>query len=186
MDTNNFKYLIVINQKVLYELTPAINFEEAALLDYLIKTCMSKNPRIEKQRELGYTWFDYGKILDDMPLLKGRTKKTLTDKIKRLVEFGYILAITKNSRGRPRKYIRPTEMCNELVKDGAYFIDRGYLELFLSVGVNDDLAIEMASHPDFLRDKKDVIRKDIEGDGRAGDKAAYLNTVYDRYISLGL
>ena len=107
------KYNINLNQRALYELTPKIKLVEAVILDYLIMLCREQNEKIEEQRINGYTWVDYKYLLKDMPLLKGRTPATLTPKIKKLKELGYIETFIQDSR----KFVKLTTLCESLFRN---------------------------------------------------------------------
>lgn len=100
------KYNIQINQLLLAKTT--LNIIDCALLDYLYFFCNSSNIKIEKQRITNkegkkWTWVDYGKIIEDMPLLGIKTTQSLTPHIKNLEKNGFIETIIWQGK---RKYIR--------------------------------------------------------------------------------
>jgi DNA-binding MarR family transcriptional regulator len=101
------RYKIEINLLALQQLKSKINLEEAVLLDYLYWLCTSpseevENMRIEKDGKR-YTWFDYGYYLKETPILRGKTKATITPKIKHLEEEEFIKTFIDEKTGR--KYI---------------------------------------------------------------------------------
>lgn len=100
------KYNINLNQKMLIELSPEITLSEAVILDYLYFICNSLNEKIQKQRVDGYTWINYKTLLEDLPLLKGRTTTTLTSKINNLEKFGYIKTKIVSTETGKYKYIK--------------------------------------------------------------------------------
>ena len=80
------KYSIYINQKELakYEELDVI---DGAILNYIYWLCNSKNGKVEKQREDGYTWVSYSQLLKQMPLLRIKDKGAISrrfDKYRRL------------------------------------------------------------------------------------------------------
>jgi len=100
------KYFLQINQVAIIENNIKIGLEEAVLLDYLFWLCSSLSEEVEKERiklEDGkYTWFDYDFFLKELPILKGRTKPTVTAKIKKLEKERLIKTVIK----KKRKYVR--------------------------------------------------------------------------------
>lgn len=116
---NRMKYLIVINQKELMRIAPEITESEAIVLDYLIFYCSSINERIDSQRIQGFTWINYQTILDDLPILSGRTPASITEKIKRLEEMGLIQTDKQidSTTGHARKYIKITDKARSIYAD---------------------------------------------------------------------
>ena len=97
------RYTITINQLALSEIGSKISLEEAVLLDYLYWLCSSPSEDVSQMRieknEKNYTWFDYGFYIKETPILKGKTKATITPRIKKLEEEGFIETIhAKNFR----------------------------------------------------------------------------------------
>ena len=104
------KFTINLNQEKLIKLEPRIRLTEAAVLDYLYCFCASPAPEVEKLRVveegLRYTWIDYDWVIKEMPLLKGRTKRSLVPIIVKLEEWGFIKTIIKDGLdGGDRKYV---------------------------------------------------------------------------------
>ena len=106
------RYSITINQLALHNLKSKINSEEAILLDYLFWLCTSVSEEVEKMRiEIDgkkYTWFDYGYYIKQTPILRGKSKATITPKIKKLMKEEFIDAkdYAKKGDACSRKYIR--------------------------------------------------------------------------------
>ncbi len=89
------KYNININQEKLIEIEPRAKLIDGAILDYLYWLCNSTSEEVEKLRKkdfsgLRYTWVNYEHLLDDMPLLKGRSRASLTPVFQRLEKWGFI------------------------------------------------------------------------------------------------
>lgn len=86
------KYQININQLVLAE--TSLDLIDMAILDYLMFYCNSKNPKIEEKRisfnEEKYTWINYESLIEDMPALRIKSKNSLTPRIHRIAEEGFI------------------------------------------------------------------------------------------------
>ena len=110
-------YTLNINQKELIKLTPDIKLSEATILQYLYFICTSKNTKVSEQRYENYTWINYETLLEDLPLLEGRTPATITPKINRLEAFGYIKTLIKKTKlGHTRKYVDITDLCDTLFR----------------------------------------------------------------------
>ena len=105
------KFNILINQEKLIAIEPKARLVHGAILDYLHWLCNSPSQKIENFRILGpggmkYTWIGYDWLLKEMPLLKGRTRATLTPIIRDLERFGFIKSLrVKSPDGGDRKYV---------------------------------------------------------------------------------
>ncbi len=112
------RYKIEINLLALQELNSKISLEEAVLLDYLYWLCSSPSEEVEKMRiekdGKRYTWFDYGFYIKETPILRGKTKATITPKIKALEEEEFIETFIDENTGR--KYIRLLPKCDTLFR----------------------------------------------------------------------
>lgn len=108
------KYNININQVALAE--TSIDLMGAAILDYLYILCNSKNEKIQKQRIVidskWYTWVNYQKLIEDMPLLRINTKSTMSVRVKNLENIGFIRIYT--DKKQQKTYICFTEKVDEL------------------------------------------------------------------------
>ena len=82
------KYIININQLVLSQTD--LDLTDCAILDWLIVFCNSKSEKIEARRKKGYTQIDYQMLIDDMPILKIKSKGALTPRMARIEKAGYI------------------------------------------------------------------------------------------------
>lgn len=171
---------------ILSDIAPGIKYEEAAILDYLIGICTSDHGRIEKERIDGYTWVDYGKLIRDMPLISGKTKITITNKINRLKGHGLIETENTKINGKPRKYIKLTDKCDFLLKHGGSYIDYQLYKMLLFNGMNNEQANEIASNADFLNGKKKRILKDIENLTASDNFGAYVWRIYEQWLEYGI
>lgn len=101
------KYSININQLVFSE-NKTLDITHAAILDYLIVMDASRNTDIEKCRINGFTWINYKKLMVDMPLLRFKSKGSISPRIKALEECGFIVTETHMQNGLPRLYFKCT------------------------------------------------------------------------------
>src|SRR3990167_7872941 len=104
------RYHIYINTFALKEMKSKITLEEAVLLDYLYWLCSSPSPEVEKMRieEDGkkYTWFDYGNYIEETPILRVKSKSTITPKLKHLEDEEFIETKIKDADdGGGRKFV---------------------------------------------------------------------------------
>ena len=106
------KYTIYINQKALCKTD--FDLVDGAILDYLYFICNSKNEKIKKQRINGYTWVDYKKILNDIPMLRIKSTGALTRRVKKMEDTGFIKSIERRKNGHKLKYFALTKKSNSL------------------------------------------------------------------------
>lgn len=112
------KFNININQEKLIKLAPDANLNDGAILDYVYYFCSSPSEEIDKMRIVGpdgkkYTWVNYDWILKEMPLLRGKTKGTLTPVFKRLEEWNFIKSYSPDNQ---KKYITLLPKIDELFR----------------------------------------------------------------------
>lgn len=107
------KYRIEINQEKLSETN--IDVIDASILDYIMFYCKSPNKKIDKQRikdeDGDWTWINFGTILKDMPLLRIKSKSSLTPRIKKLEDAGYISSKKINNQ---KLFVKLNEKIDEL------------------------------------------------------------------------
>ena len=82
------KYTININQKALAE--SKLTLSDAAILDWLFAFCNAKSEHISRNRVDGWTWISYANLINDMPILRIRSKGGITKRFKLLVDEGFI------------------------------------------------------------------------------------------------
>ncbi len=104
------KYVIVLNQEKLLKIEPTIRLTEAIILDCIYSLCSSVSEKIDDLRieknGKRYTWISYQLILDELPLLKGRTRQSIACFVKTLEDLKFIEAT--HGQGY-KKYFRITE-----------------------------------------------------------------------------
>jgi DNA-binding PadR family transcriptional regulator len=110
------KLIITINQDKLLELAPDANLSDGAILEYVFWFCASPSLEVEKYRitapdGLKYTWVDYEKLLSDLPILRIKSKSSITPIFKRLEEWGFIKSYSPDNQ---RKYIAVLPKFDEL------------------------------------------------------------------------
>ena len=106
------KYTIYINQKELSKTD--FDLVDGAILDYLYFICNSKNEKIEEQRINGYTWVDYNKILNDIPMMRIKSKGALSRRVKKMEDTGFIKLNERRKNGHKLKYFALTKKSNSL------------------------------------------------------------------------
>ena len=109
------KYNIYINQKVLAKTT--LDLADATILDYLYFLCGSVSPKVEKQRVDGFTWADYGMIIDDNPMLRIKSRGAITRRIQKLKDAGFIETLEKRRNGHKFIYVRMKPLIDTLFTD---------------------------------------------------------------------
>lgn len=109
------KYNIYINQKVLAD--TELDLSDATILDYLYFLCGSVNIRIENQRVEGYTWVDYGELIEQNPMLRISSRGAITRRIKKLKDSGFIDTLEKRKNGHKFIYIRMKSKIDTLFTD---------------------------------------------------------------------
>ncbi len=141
------KYNININQEKLSKLEGKATVVDGAVLDYIYYLCSSPNEEIEKMRFVGndklkYTWLDYGWMLKQMPLLKGRTRASLVTVLKRLEDWKFIKTCLIENQ---RKYITLLPKIEDLfsnlnrpIKKSKRLQDKSHLENLTNNNNNKD------------------------------------------------
>lgn len=176
--------LISINQGILSDIAPSITFDEAAVLDYLIGICTSDNANIEKQRIEGYTWVNYTKLLNDMPLLKGRTKITVGQKIKKLEMLGLIKTYchrADKADKQIRKYVKMAPLSFHLFSRHGREIHKKNYAYFKKLGLNDHQAKILSSEFEFIN-KHQQLLTDCWPGGKHADGPSYLWASYSKWL----
>lgn len=114
------KYTITINQKGLAG-DPDITLQEASVISWIHDFCSSTNHKITLNRKEGWTLVRTQHLVDDMPLLRIRTRAGATKLLGRLEELGYI-----EIKRKPQKlYIRQTEKITNLYFEVLTGVNRG-------------------------------------------------------------
>ncbi len=112
------KFFININQEKLIELAPEARLTDGAVMDYVYWLCSSPSQEVENcrivVREEKYTWVNYDWLLQDMPLLRGKSKSTLTPVFKRLEKWGFIKT---HQIASGRKYVHLVDKADLLFRN---------------------------------------------------------------------
>lgn len=141
------RYKIEINLQALKELKSRISLEEAVLLDYLYWLCSSvsqevENMRIEKDG-IKYTWFDYGFYIKETPILRGKSKGTITPKIKNLEKEGFIETILQDGQhGGDRKYVRLLPKCDGLFRKLNEVVEKTERDSFRKLNIDNNTSTD--------------------------------------------
>lgn len=96
------KYNININQKGL-ENDKDITLIEASVIDWIYTFCGTNNRKINKQKVDGFTWINCQYLIDDMPLLRIKSRSGGARLLTRLEGLGYI-----EIKREPRKLLIKT------------------------------------------------------------------------------
>ncbi len=102
------KYNININQIALAN--TSLDIADGAILDYLYYLCSSLSERVEKQRRNGYTWVNFNYLIEEMPLLRVKSKSRISERIKKIAKEGYL----KTDREGNKFYVKMTAKVDEL------------------------------------------------------------------------
>jgi hypothetical protein len=104
----HMKFNININQIVLSQ--TKLDIIDGAILDYLYYLCSSLSERVQKQRKNGYTWVNFSYLMDEMPLLRIRSKSRISERIKKISKEGYLETMREGNKF----YIKLTSKMDEL------------------------------------------------------------------------
>lgn len=86
------KYFVNIDQKTIFEIAPQLNFNDCAILDYVINYCKGKSSNIKRIKHKGYsyTWIDYQTLTEEMPLLHFESTDPVYRRLTKLIEAGFL------------------------------------------------------------------------------------------------
>lgn len=187
---------ITIPQKRLLIVAPGIKVDQAILFDFIKGMFLSKSKKVNEHRLNGHVWINYGKVLNDLPILRCKTKNPIGAKMDALEEFGLITTFKKSKDMRNRKYVAVTPLgLGVYTKDGA-LVDVTRCFAFINSGFTENQAIRMAGNQDFLNAKTDKIIKILAGEfpsidsanknrGREDNRRAYIWSMYTGYEFTG-
>jgi len=120
------KYNIYINQKAAWEtLGDQVDLVDLALLDYLRDICAAPSPKLERRLFDGeeYVWVSYNHIKDEMPLLGLKDRRSVVNRINKLVGLELIKKITvppqPGTKENRKSFIRLTRKAYSLFFDTA-------------------------------------------------------------------
>ena len=109
------KYTIRINQLALAN--TKLDLKDATILDYLIGFCSADDKNIkqlsfsEGGKDYRYTWINFNYLIKEMPLLRLKSKASISDRITNIQKAGFIKTFKAPDRSL---YIRLTEKIKEL------------------------------------------------------------------------
>lgn len=157
------RYKIEINLLALKNLNSKINLEEAVLLDYLYWLCSSPSEEVEKMRKnkdgKDYTWFDYGFYIKETPILKGKTKATITPKMKKLEDEGFIETFLDKDG---RKYVRLLSKSDGLFRKLNTPVKKTKHPPFRKLNIDNNTILDNKTTDKDYVTSKEVTRKDQE------------------------
>jgi hypothetical protein len=103
------KYNININQKGL-EYDKEISLIDASVIDWLYTFCGTNNKKINAQKKDGFTWVNCQHLINDMPLLRIKSRAGSGKLLTRLEKLGYI-----EIKREPRKlFVKSTNKMDNL------------------------------------------------------------------------
>jgi len=107
------KYNININQLVLSEFKE-LDLKDCAIFGYCKDMCSSVNPKIDNERYEKHTWINYENLMNDMPLLRIKTRNSITPRISKLENVGLITTLKKMVKGHRRVFVRMTTLSDSV------------------------------------------------------------------------
>jgi DNA-binding MarR family transcriptional regulator len=110
------KYFIGINQKVWLDKYPKVDLETALIFDIIKNFCAVRNNKIKKfiLDNEEYTWINYQMIIDELPMLKFKSKGSISPRVNLLKKIGLIRTFRAPEGSI---YVRLTEKASELIFD---------------------------------------------------------------------
>ena len=102
------KYNININQIALAK--TSLDIADGAILDYLYYLCSSLSEKVEKHRKDGYTWVNFNYLMEEMPLLRVKSKSRISERIKKISKEGFL----NTKREGNKFYVKLTAKVDEL------------------------------------------------------------------------
>lgn len=122
------KYTIQVNQTILSQYN-FLDIKDAGILDYLRAWCQADDKKVrqlsikEEGIEYRYTWINFRHLIQEMPLLRIKSKSAISKRITKLEKTGFIKTFRAPDRNL---YIRLTAKIKELeFKQGVYLDEQG-------------------------------------------------------------
>ena len=109
------KYNINLNQLALMKYAPDITLFEAAILDFIKQMCTYRSRNMSRKviDESTFTWVSLTYLMNEMPILKVKSKHKVSDAIDNLETQGFIIKLLETEGGN-RLYIAITDKCDLL------------------------------------------------------------------------
>lgn len=114
------KYTLSINQKVWQKKCPKADIRHAVVLEAIKSLCNSKSDKIIRTND-GFTWVASKTILDELPMLKIKTKAGISPIIKSLQDWKFIEIRRDKISGY--QYYKLTEKSESLERDISKYKD---------------------------------------------------------------
>jgi hypothetical protein len=110
------KYFLGINQKLWFEQFPDADLETAAIFDFIRDFCATPSDKIKRlpHPDGWYTWINYDKIIEELPMLHFKSKGSISPRVEKLKKCGLIKTYQAPERSM---YVMVTEKASELVFD---------------------------------------------------------------------
>lgn len=174
------KYNININQKQL-ESFETLDLKDCAIFDYIKQMCSSNNPKIEKQREKGHTWINYERLIEDMPLLRIKSRNSITPRIKKLEKEGLITTISRMIHGHRRVFVKMTTLSDSVFVESTERVrgnEKRVRETVQDYNTINTITKENTTDPQ-LKEKFEMIRSSYKS--LLKGKARGLDTEWDNF-----
>ena len=109
------KYNINLNQLALMMYAPDITLFEAAILDFIKQMCTYRSRNMSRKvlNESTYTGVSLTHLINEMPILKVKSKHQVVDAINNLEDQGFIVKLLEIEEGN-RLYVAGTDKCDLL------------------------------------------------------------------------
>lgn len=85
------QFSIKINQKAYIDNFPTLDIKDAAIVDFLVEFTHAPNLLKKMVGQTVYYWFDYQKIVDEMPIL-GLSKEAIRKRVRGICATGILMA----------------------------------------------------------------------------------------------
>jgi len=122
------KYFIGVNQQIWLDKYPKVDIETALIFDIIKNFCAVRNNKIKKLilDNEEYTWINYQMIIDELPILKLKSKSSISLRVHLLKKFG-LIKIFRAPEGSI--YVRLTEKASELIFNTPVRVDEQAVRL---------------------------------------------------------
>lgn len=115
------KYNISINQLAWQTICPDADIRHSSIFEVIKSICNSKNPKLKKTDD-GFTWISSGLIINELPMLKIKSKGGITKILKQLQEWDFI-EIKKDLKTN-KNYFQTTLKSEQLERENAINYDQ--------------------------------------------------------------
>ena len=173
---------LYVNQEYLMKVAPEIKIDEAIILNYLIGFYDYGSEAVENEMIDDFVWINYGKAINDLPILHLKSSKSIKDKMEKLETLGFINLRKEIIKGRDRKYFNLNQLCNQLRRDLNVLREDGnfnfdFCDMMLVEGISKTIAIEMSFNKEFIDKFGEKITKIFKKTNR-NNHADYFKKLY--------